>query len=1356
MPVWPFGRKARRRANTLSTSSDLVSHGTSDADKTAPSSRPRTPRNRAVGESEVLQHHDTPPKGTAQRKLNKRRSQQRKRASERNSGGSGGGVTTHFISRVENDIDKADPGPEMSRSYVSSPGAASPVKSLTNLDPSDPEAHPSHYLRDEHPTTSASLTTASPTNVTAARTGRANTPSPPLNPIHKTSQMPRGTHNAAHRRSSSSESITALPASVPLRTSPHLRPATHSSTASSIIPYNFHLSRSHTNPHRSRSGTANADTSADEYVLPDRSESQPHLSRSNSRRDDARSSSLLPRRRSTKPKQKKPRTSIREEEFRAMAAPLPIPQPHATYSTAGELLRRESTKRPGSRKGKKIWRGLKSTKQAGSDVSLPFQESIASDMSGSDGREYSVGGLSVWTPRPKLRLAAQEEDVRGTTLVAYSFGAPGRRQTDQGIFGAGTEGRKRRNPPIQEEDEIKMEQFGESIARAQSKRRREQTEEIGKLPKRIDALADDLDAAGLREIMEREHRRKDKKRKADEERVRRRLEKRAAKQRAKSEEATEAGAEDNGVGLGIEGSSARPAGGRGKSRAEREVDVRDSRDQERVDTAISGQNRRDIELEKTEAALTGGPVQPIRTPHDGQSKPGGKQSRPEPASPVPVGVATPESPFTEEPVIETAKEVRYSHASLSAQAGSSLPPSPQHGTFPRSPSKAKKDGDRSETVRQPAPSIPPALDPDMSKGVSNTGSPRSKSPPVDSDAAIVAANTITPPRNSRRSLTKSQSRTPSPPHQRKKLQKRMSPTPSTRSQIPDEPPQIPQLSLYHEDEPVTALPQPTDRLTALPAPLVPTASDDEQAKRGKKRRGSAAGAFLAGVAVMLFKRGRRSKSSRNLKEATAERGFMNESRDRIERHRAEWGLKGHGPPEAAVPSAHHMRSKSETVPPNLSVIGMLPSPPASPVKGQASSPTSTPLPIPMAPLVTTFGNPRDDLRAMSPISGRSGAPVRTMSKFREDLPESRGASRVQSPVPANGSSVSVGTGGRDGRGMPGGSLEALVRTGSKRAWGASGTPTDNPESPTKKLATTAPDAIGNMAIKEKHESGISSVGAKSSSVDADEEDGASGSVGHSRASNPMSRSLASIDSEGSWLSGKLGGRAKQSLSGTARSSGVSGISGKASTHDAHDGGTDDDVDPNQTPKTLQPPFVEYSPGDAPVADPPAHDDAGGEVMKSGLGRQPTLVHRAPHMKSREGLLNEFRRGKMEGEVAEVEEMQLATPEATPQPETRDLQTTAGAHEAVTDDPLSIPTDRPSRSSSPEQGSPTSDTGHPEEPFVVQRARSVDLGKQGLHVRHLSAGSAKLLEIRRAESRRASGASGASGVVEGEPGVEEGR
>jgi hypothetical protein len=93
-------------------------------------------------------------------------------------------------------------------------------------------------------------------------------------------------------------------------------------------------------------------------------------------------------------------------------------------------------------------------------------------------------------------------------------------------------------------------------------------------------------------------------------------------------------------------------------------------------------------------------------------------------------------------------------------------------------------------------------------------------------------------------------------------------------------------------------------------------------------------------------------------------------------------------------------------------------------------------------------------------------------------------------------------------------------------------------------------------------------------------------------------------------------------------------------------------------------------------------------VKKVLGRQPTIIHRQPRVKSTEGLLSYYLND-------------TTSPDEYPSP---------------------LDDDHPE---SPE--SPSFDP----EPAMVQRAKSVDLGKH--HVRHLSAGSARLLDIQKRSS-----------------------
>jgi hypothetical protein len=110
-------------------------------------------------------------------------------------------------------------------------------------------------------------------------------------------------------------------------------------------------------------------------------------------------------------------------------------------------------------------------------------------------------------------------------------------------------------------------------------------------------------------------------------------------------------------------------------------------------------------------------------------------------------------------------------------------------------------------------------------------------------------------------------------------------------------------------------------------------------------------------------------------------------------------------------------------------------------------------------------------------------------------------------------------------------------------------------------------------------------------------------------------------------------------------------------------------------------------------EPTFHEEE--NIIHTGVGRQPTVVHRQPRVKSTEGLLSYFQ-----------------ADENSPGTSPSNIDET------------------------PEKGSPTDDTA------LVQRAKSVDLGKG--HARHLSAGSAKLLDIpakkASADHKRASSAS----------------
>jgi hypothetical protein len=167
-----------------------------------------------------------------------------------------------------------------------------------------------------------------------------------------------------------------------------------------------------------------------------------------------------------------------------------------------------------------------------SDISLPIPESIQSSMSSdSEYGSYKIGKLEALAPRPTLRYAT----------CPPRWGPPNA-NTTSGPFRTTSQRRRftERSP------------IPEATLRAH---------------KRVDDLADDLDASDLRELMERDQRRRERKRQREQERIERRLARRAEKQRAEELAAVERGSQppqnlERGVmgrelvGLGIDPTSA--------------------------------------------------------------------------------------------------------------------------------------------------------------------------------------------------------------------------------------------------------------------------------------------------------------------------------------------------------------------------------------------------------------------------------------------------------------------------------------------------------------------------------------------------------------------------------------------------------------------------------------------------------------------------------------------------------------------------------------------------------------------------------------------------------------------------------
>lgn len=308
---------------------------------------------------------------------------------------------------------------------------------------------------------------------------------------------------------------------------------------------------------------------------------------------------------------------------------------------------------------------------------------------------------------------------------------------------------------------------------------------------------------------------------------------------------------------------------------------------------------------------------------------------------------------------------------------------------------------------------------------------------------------------------------------------------------------------------------------------------------------------------------------------------------------------------------------------------------------------------------------------------RSGTPVRTQSRFREDLPElpTPPDSRLQSP--------DVGAAHQ---------LPRLLSVAARHVMPGI------PSSPEKPLADIHPAFREEFALS-RHQS------IKSQSADIN-------------SSALLSQSLASVDSEGSWLTGRPVKRSSQTLVNPLRESGSSlqqrllelGASEEeirsAEKNKECSGRLSSDQD--EVAKRQGPRRRQYLAGGAGIGSDSeddhtlhsqplavSHDEG---KLHSAVGKQPTIVRQGALAKSREGLLNDF-------QAAEY---------------------------------------------SAEEDSPTGDSqiGQPFEPTLarensfIHRATSIDLGKG--HVRHISAGSAKLLNLlprNSGEMKRVSTASG---------------
>lgn len=203
---------------------------------------------------------------------------------------------------------------------------------------------------------------------------------------------------------------------------------------------------------------------------------------------------LMPRKKSSK---RRKNDHDREAEIRAMSNFVPL-RPATEEWLAGRPVKRDTRRvRTGLGLGfKGSSRQEWDKENRSSDISLPIAHSIHSTMSSdSEHISYRVSALEALAPRPTLRYAS---NPRWGPAHDTSGPIPARMPSQRRKF-------SERGP------------IPESTLNAN---------------KRIDDLADDLDASDLRELMERDKRRRERKRQTEQAKMERRLARRAEKQKA--------------------------------------------------------------------------------------------------------------------------------------------------------------------------------------------------------------------------------------------------------------------------------------------------------------------------------------------------------------------------------------------------------------------------------------------------------------------------------------------------------------------------------------------------------------------------------------------------------------------------------------------------------------------------------------------------------------------------------------------------------------------------------------------------------------------------------------------------------
>ncbi|KAK3319121.1 hypothetical protein B0H66DRAFT_257572 [Apodospora peruviana] len=237
----------------------------------------------------------------------------------------------------------------------------------------------------------------------------------------------------------------------------------------------------------------------------------------------------LPRKKSSKKRRKD--DLQREAEIKAMSSFVPI-RPATEDWMAGRPMKKDSKRiKTGLGRG---WKGVARQEwekdNRSSDISLPVPESIHSSLSSdSEHISYRISALQALAPRPTLRYTTHPRYPGSGDAATLPARRPSQRQ------------QRKLSMPI--------------------------PEATLKAHKRIDDLADDLNASDLRELMERDQRRREMKRQRELEKLEQKLARRAEKQAAADVEARKEGKESppnmergvlgrDSVGLGIDPASA--------------------------------------------------------------------------------------------------------------------------------------------------------------------------------------------------------------------------------------------------------------------------------------------------------------------------------------------------------------------------------------------------------------------------------------------------------------------------------------------------------------------------------------------------------------------------------------------------------------------------------------------------------------------------------------------------------------------------------------------------------------------------------------------------------------------------------